>query len=350
MKTNRELETIPDFFLNWLKFKSYGCMKGSYWHKGMMLVVLWLIFPLPSTAQKNFTLDEIWSGAFRTERLYDYHLVNDHALLRSEFTNGRYEINLYDLPSGRKLKTLFSTDRHNEFRYVRDYVYSPDLRYFLLSADVRPQYRHSFSATYYLYDTQSGELTPFEKDYIQIPSFSPDGSRVVYFKDNNLFLKELSTGETRPVTRDGEKNKIINGKTDWVYEEEFGFVQAYAFSGDGRYLAYLKFDESGVHDYTLTFYEGQLYPRSYTYKYPKAGTVNSTVRLWIYDTQTDTHREVPLPYDEYIPYLKPGFSDDEFLVMIFNRLQNDLWLHAVRQNRRDIRANRPANIPQIRGF
>jgi len=303
-------------------------MKKSLLHAafGWMMGML---FYSNAIAQKNFTLEEIWSGKFRLNYLYNYETVNDDQLLISEFKHGTNEINLYDLPTGNKIKTLFSTASHNEFRYIEDFVHSADLRYFLLAAESKAIYRHSVKSRYYFYDTRTGDLKIFSKDYIQIPAFSPQGDKIVYFKDNNLYYKKTGSDEEFAITTDGEKNRIINGKTDWVYEEEFSFVKAYVFSKDGKYLAYLKFDETAVPEYTLLYYADKTYPETYTYKYPKAGEPNSKVSLHLYAFDTGKTVTVTLNDDEYIPYLQPGYRQDEFLVMTLNRRQNDLKLFAV---------------------
>ncbi len=296
----------------------------------LLLLNLFLIYSTsPLAAQKNFTLEEIWGGKFTMQYLYGYEMTSPHHLLRGEFKHGTYSINLYDLDGWKLQKTIFSTRNHPEFRYVADYVFSSDLNFFLLASDVRPIYRYSKKGKYYLYDVKQDKLTPFSENYIQIPQFTPDGKKVVYFKENNLYYKDLSSGKVSAVTSDGKKNQIINGKTDWVYEEEFSFVQAYALSKSGRYLAYLKFDESRVPEYQLSFYADKLYPERYTYKYPKAGEQNSKVSLHIYDFETSRTRTVVLGTYEYIPYIRTGKKENEFLVMTLNRHQNDLKLYSV---------------------
>jgi len=298
-------------------------------------VYLWLAaaaaFLLSGNAygQKKLTLEEIWSGKFRTKRFGDYKLTGDHHLVKGEFVHGTYFINLYNLDGWKKERTLFSTAAHPGFAYIWDFEVSPGLKYLLLAADIRPGFRHSFAARYYLYDIERDTLMPAVPDYIQIPSFTPGGDTLVYFKKNNLYFKPLPDGPETAVTTDGEKNRIINGKTDWVYEEEFGFVKAYAVSPGGRYLAYLRFDESRVPEYTLIFYGDEAYPQTFTYKYPKAGYPNSKVTLHVYDFKNKSAREVELDTFEYKPYIQPGRLPSEFLVMTLNRLQNRLHLYAV---------------------
>src|SRR5690606_13094335 len=135
---------------------------------------------------------------------------------------------------------------------------------------------------------------------IQEPTFSNDGSKIAYGFQNNLYIKDLKTGDTRQITNDGKKNSIINGITDWVYEEEFAFVRAFEWSVNGDKLAYIKFDETKVPEYTMDVYGNDLYPFADTFKYPKAGENNSVVSLQMYDLATAKTSEVNLSaYNAY---------------------------------------------------
>ena len=302
-----------------------------------IVLLLFAVFVLSAAiAQQKVTLEDIWlKGTFRPAYFYDYKPYGNHSLLLPEFAHGVFVLKEIDMADGKE-KAVFSNRNHREIPYVYDYVFSPDLRKMLIAGEVEPVYRHSFWGKYYLYDRAKDVLTPFSKGRIQIPSFFPDGNRVVYFKDNNLYIKDLSSGNVVPVTTDGEKNKIINGKTDWVYEEEFGFVKAYAVSADGRYLAYLKFDESAVPEFTMTEYADYLYPKAVTFKYPKAGQKNSVVTLWVYDTKTGKTTQVDLGAYEYVPYLKKGYAADDFMVITMNRHQNREVLYRVRNGKANV--------------
>ena len=108
-------------------------------------------------------------------------------------------------------------------------------------------------------------------DYkIQEPTFSPDGSPNCFREENNLYIYNLATQKLQQITTDGKKNRIINGITDWVYEEEFAFVRAFDWNKAGNKLAYIKFDESEVPEFGMTVYNKDLYPKNETFKYPKA--------------------------------------------------------------------------------
>lgn len=188
----------------------------------------------------------------------------------------------------------------------------------LVPKDIAPIYRHSFTARYDLI----GESA------VREAAISPDGRFAGFVSDNNLFIKELSSGKVGRITTDGERNKIINGAADWVYEEEYGFTRAWEFSPDSRQIAFLRFDESKVREFTMMRFAGRLYPEPYTFKYPKAGEHNSVVTLWMYDIYEGTLRQVDTgaETDQYIPRIGwtpagRGTGGKLFFYRV-NRLQN----------------------------
>jgi dipeptidyl-peptidase-4 len=162
------------------------------------------------------------------------------------------------------------------------------------------------------------------------PTFSPDGSKVAFVKDNNLYYKDLVSGKTVAVTADGRRNKIINGNCDWVYEEEFEFTRAYQWSPDSRYIAFYRFDETAVAQYTMTVYDN-LYPTPYQYKYPKAGEQNSVVDIRLYNLASGKIANPALwnedgTADFYIPRIKWSNDPGQLCIYKLNRRQNELSL------------------------
>lgn len=206
---------------------------------------------------------------------------------------------------------------------IRDYLFSPDEQTILLAAGAKPIYRHSYTTSYQL-ATQEGmrPLAP-QLTNARDASFSPDGRLIALSNDNDLWLYDMLSDTTVRITSDGKWNEVINGTTDWVYEEEFGFTKAYAFSPDSRRIAYLRFDESRVPVFEMMRYDGKLYNRAYSFKYPKAGDPNSVVELWVYDIPTG-HRirlDTGTETDQYIPHL--GWTPDGRLYFYrLNRRQN----------------------------
>ena len=176
---------------------------------------------------------------------------------------------------------------------------------------------------------------PFQKNGAQqVATFSPDGERVAFVRDNNIFVKTIRFGTEYAVTKDGKFNEIINGIPDWVYEEEFGYNKALAWSLDSKSIAYVKFDERQVPEFSFPEYmgaspakqENALYPGKYTYKYPKAGEKNSIVTVHIHDVKTKTTLKVDTgdETDIYIPRLKWVPGSDELAVFKLNRRQDKI--------------------------
>lgn len=157
-----------------------------------------------------------------------------------------------------------------------------------------------------------------------IPTFSPDGRMVAYVSDNNIWIRKFDYDTEVQVTKDGELNKILNGITDWVYEEEFAVTNLMAWSPNSEQLAFVRFDESEVPEYSMQMFGDGLYPGYYNYKYPKAGEKNSKVTLHSYDVATKDTKElkVPVEADSYIPRIVFTNNDDQLAVMTLNRHQN----------------------------
>ena len=206
---------------------------------------------------------------------------------------------------------------------ITDYLLSPDEQSILVAEGAAPIYRRSYTTQYHLCDARGMRPILQEIGATRDASFSPDGQWIAFSSNNNLWLYSVAEDKPLAITDDGAWNRIINGTTDWVYEEEFGFTRAYAFSPDSRQIAYLRFDESAAPVFEMMRYDGRLYNEPFTFKYPKAGERNSTVELWVYDiatgnrTRIDTGSET----DQYI--LMPGWTPDGRLYfMRRNRLQN----------------------------
>lgn len=206
---------------------------------------------------------------------------------------------------------------------ITDYVFSPDERRILIASGRQPIYRHSYTTTYSLVDGERMIPVLREAESPRDASFSPDGTRIAYSDRNDLYIYDIATQTTRRLTDDGAWNSVINGTTDWVYEEEFGTTRAYAFSPDGTRLAYLRFDEREVPLMEMMRFDGKLYNRAYSFKYPKAGERNSVVQLWTVDLQTGEKSRIETgpEEDQYIPRI--GFTPDGRLWFFrLNRRQN----------------------------
>jgi len=209
------------------------------------------------------------------------------------------------------------------------YAFSNGERKILLNVQIKYIYRRSYSSIPYVYNLKTHQVTQVSETPVLHATFSPDGTKVAFVKNNNLFYLNLINDSLVQVTRDGKQNSIINGNCDWVYEEEFEFTRAFEWSPNGKQIAYYRFDESRVPEYTIPFYEDTSnYPILYTYKYPKAGEPNSTVSIHIFDLQSrrNTTVDVGDDPDQYIPRIKWTAQDNMLCVYRMNRLQNRLEL------------------------
>ncbi|WP_342773989.1 S9 family peptidase [Muriicola soli] len=209
------------------------------------------------------------------------------------------------------------------------YTFSDDESKILLATEVEKIYRRSRRGIYYVYDKEKEATVKISDEKIMSPHLSPDGSKVAYVLDNDLYVFNLLTGDTQRITTDGEYNAIINGVTDWVYEEEFGFVRAFDWNSDGTILAFLRFDERAVPEFSMDVYGEDLYPSQYRFKYPKAGEENSTVTLHLYKLEEDSRVDVDLMDAYYIPRIQWKNQADELSVQTLNRAQNDLKMYSI---------------------
>lgn len=238
------------------------------------------------------------------------------------------EINKYDYASGQKTGVIFSSGNYPDLTGIFDYELSPDEQKILIKTQRQAQYRRSYFAQHFLYDLIDKTLIKIEGPDLQEVTFSPDGTYLGFVRSNNLYYWIISEQKLVQVTQDGRQNQIINGLTDWVYEEEFAFVQAYQWSRDGDYLAYLRFDESEVPEFSMDVYGQDLYPTQSVFKYPKAGEKNAQVSLHIHQLKGGSTADIdlsPWPY-EYIPRMKWSKNPDQLAVQLLNRAQNDLVL------------------------
>ena len=237
---------------------------------------------------------------------------------------------VYDYKTGDSITTLVSadelkTDEMEKPLKISSFSMNHDETMFLIPSKTEPIYRHSSKSVFYIWDSKAKTLERLSEGKQRLAEFSPDGNYIAFVRDNNLFVKNMVTKEEIAITNDGKFNHIINGTCDWVYEEEFGFTKGFYWSPDSKKIAFYKFDESKVKDYTLIYY-GDLYPELYTYKYPKAGEDNSVVNIYAYqlETKETVKMDVGEETDQYIPRIK--WTNDANILAIerLNRLQNHL--------------------------
>ncbi|MFN8295682.1 MAG: S9 family peptidase [Chitinophagales bacterium] len=214
----------------------------------------------------------------------------------------------------------------NKSYNLHNLIISNTDKFFLVNNGCEQLYRRSFLCNYLIID-KKGSLIPLSNGKQIYPSFSPDDKKIAFIKNNNLFYKEIASNTETEITTDGTWNKIINGKADWVYEEELELTYAYKWNAQSNKIAYLKFDESNVKEYQIPLYYDMQYPNYFTYKYPKVGEENSKVSIWWYDTKSKKNKQAQLPYSyEYIPRIYWNFSGDEIITILLNRHQDSLKL------------------------
>ena len=211
-----------------------------------------------------------------------------------------------------------------------DYEFNFDETKILFMTSIVPIYRRSFTAIYYLYDITTKQLMPLDEKHQpqSLAEYSPDGKSVSFIHGNDIFVKQVANGKVVKLTEDGKRNKIINGTTDWVYEEEFSITKGYAWSPDSKWIAFLRFNEKEVKEFNLTFYN-ELYPTEYTYKYPKAGEENSKVTAHIVNVSNGKITPINLGEYEYIPRLSWSKTANKLILQTLNRHQNQLNYHLI---------------------
>lgn len=299
------------------------------------ILLLLSSYVLQAQDLKDFTLQEIWaSRQFAPQFVMGMESMNDgqhYSALR--FEDDVIFIEKFSYAKGEKVSIIYDGTKYKlpdgSPINFDEYVFSADETKLLVPTEAEPIYRHSFKSDFIVIDLVTGkaEFLSRTAGKQQYAEFSPDGKKVAFVRDNNLFIKDLASENEMAITNDGKQNSIINGATDWVYEEEFALAQAFFWSPDGNKVAFLRFDESQVKEFNMAMY-GSLYPSEYKYKYPKAGEKNSSVAVMIYDLaiKTTTNMKCGDSPEQYIPRVQWTSNSKELCITRINRLQNHLEL------------------------
>ena len=284
-------------------------------------------------AQTAITNQLIWSGPeFSSESVSGLSSMNDGLHYTSTEQSDAFGTRLvkYSYVTGQEVGVIAtSKDIFGDVtKAIEGYEFSQDETQLLIQTETESIYRHSFSANYYVYHIEARRTTPvsdFKKGKQMLAEFSPDGKHIAFVRDNNIFVMNVADKKETQVTTDGEINKIINGSTDWVYEEEFAIAKGFEWSPAGNRIAYYRFDESAVKEFSMDMF-GELYPTQYEFKYPKAGEANSVVNVYVWDMTTGAAKPVNTgsERDQYIPRIKWTQNNDKLCVMRMNRHQNKL--------------------------
>ena len=292
----------------------------------MRKIYLVLMLPIVLMAQKKeVTLENIW-------KTYDFYPKSVSGF--KSMQDGNYyskldkkgddsQINKYSFRTGQKIRTLVNSK--NIEIDIKNYTFSKDEKKVLFANETEKIYRYSSKSIYHIYNLKTKKLEKLSDDKVMYADFSPSGDKVAYVNSNNLFVKDLSNSKTIQITTDGELNQIINGATDWVYEEEFGLTQAFFWSPDEKKIAFYKFDEREVKEFSMDMFNTELYPSQYQFKYPKAGEDNSKLSIHIYNIDDGETTTISLNNSyEYIPRMGWTKSNDLLYILAMNRHQNKL--------------------------
>jgi dipeptidyl-peptidase-4 len=300
--------------------------------KYLYLIVCFFIFTgLSAQNKKNFTLEELFTKrTFFAKGVPGFESLNDGQF----YTSVSYDedknasIIKYNFGTGEKVETIVEekdlvVDGTSDSIKIEDYQFNSDETKILFSVTKERIYRYSATNDYFVFDLKTKKLNKTTGKPAMYAAFSPDGNKISYVRDNNLFYFDLNNNSENQITSDGKKNNIINGSADWVYEEEFGLKEGFIWSPNSDKIAFFRFDESNVREYTYIDYDS-LYPSKYSYKYPKAGEDNSIVDVYVYEISTAKLSKVDLGEDKniYIPRIKWTNDNDKFCIMKLNRLQN----------------------------
>ncbi|MBR1400538.1 MAG: S9 family peptidase [Prevotella sp.] len=293
-------------------------------------------------ASEGIQLKQVVDGTYSAEMLRTVTPLADGESY-AQISSNRKQIVAYSYKTGKQTDVLFDVNdtKGQTIAAFDDYILSPDGKKMLIQTHTNRIYRRSFTAEYYIYNIATKLLERLsDGGPQQTPVWSNDGLQVAFVRNNNIFLvKLLYDNAESQVTKDGKWNEIINGIPDWVYEEEFGFNSAMTFNADGTMICWIRFDESQVKEYPLQMFKGTYpemkdnatYPGAYSYKYPKAGEVNSKVSVLSYDIKSHQTRalQIPLDHDGYIPRIKATRDAEKMIVYTMNRHQDVLNIYSV---------------------
>lgn len=282
---------------------------------------------------KEITLEDIFKkGTFTTKSVSGLRSMKDGKTYLSietdPNTKERY-VARNNYSNGELAQRLFSEKElvFNGTQLPIGTEFSENERKVLIGHQRESIYRRSSKAYYYVFDLDDRSVRPISKKEgkQQYATFSPDATKVAFMRDNDLFITDLLSGEETRITHDGKYNHIINGGADWVYEEEFGFAKAFFWSPDGKKIAFYKFDETEVKEFSMMMYEG-LYPSVYKFKYPKAGEKNSQVSIHVYNLENENTvaMDIKEERDQYIPRIKWTQDPSKLMIQRMNRHQNHL--------------------------
>ena len=308
-------------------------------NKKFAITIVCVFLSFISFAQKkdklNLPLDGIWSGFF-DEKKKQTHML--HTSNRFAFIEARPEQNLemifsLDFETGKLIDTPFSNQIKQAgdslpitFTFFEDYEFSPDDSKILIKTQIEPLFNTSTKEFNYVWDISKKVMKTVTAEGKQwYTSFSPDSKKIAYVREGNLFIKNLETDQVQPITYDGAMGQNLYGMADALYENNFGMLQAYQWSPDGQYLAFLRFNETAVKSFPISYYD-RVYPEVGKQRYPKAGEMVPEVSVFIYNIKNKimTPVDVGLNPNQYITGIKWQPDNKALYVQRLNRTQTKL--------------------------
>lgn len=298
----------------------------KYAHLIIVLLIFW------TNVAQEINVEKIWKKyEYRSQGVGGFNTMSDGDRYTQINDNG--DLIMFYISKPNQAPTVLIDAKSLLFKgkqvAIEDYNFDKSERKVLIMTSINPIYRRSYNAVCFLYDLDTKVLTALSEEYSPqtLAEYSPDGKRVSFIHKNDLYVKDLTTNRIIAITTDGKRNKIINGTTDWVYEEEFSITKAYSWSPDSKYIAYLKFVEKKVKEFGIDMY-GDLYPNRYEYKYPKAGEDNSVVTAhWVAIANSKKINPISLGSYEYIPRIQWSNVSNRLLLQTMNRHQDSLRYH-----------------------
>ncbi len=277
-------------------------------------------------AQKSIQFQHIFDSSFSPQSVENVRWMKDGRYYTAQVNQ---QIVRYNILKDESLVLFdganFKSPDYPKGFQVQGYEFSNDEKKILLKTDVEQIWRRSTREHYYVYDIVSKKLSKLTSSDVkqQLATLSPDGNKAAFVRENNLFWIDLASGKETQITTDGEYNNIINGATDWVYEEEFGFAKAWFWSPNSKSIAFYRFDESAVKEFRMEQW-GDLYPKDVSFKYPKAGEENSVVSIHVYNLANGktTNMDIGDETDQYIPRINWTTRSSTLAIRRMNRLQN----------------------------
>lgn len=273
-----------------------------------LFVLLGLL--LPGTAVRaqevaaevpEITLEDIYaSGTFQGEHFQGGRWAEEGPIIRhirQDRDDGATHLIEYNLETDTETRLIDGSNLYAEdvdrLIPIEGYEYSTDGSKVLIYTDSEKVWRYNTKGFYYIYDIQEETLTPLssrDKGFQMFAKFSPEADRVAFVRERDLYSVNLETMEETQLTDSGTEGGIINGTSDWVYEEEFGLRDGWSWSPDGSRIAFFQLDESDTKPYTLTDLRNGLYPDITRFRYPKAGEQNSEIRIGVIDVASGERR------------------------------------------------------------